>query len=503
MKKRFLSLVLSLILASSCLTGCGSLLKPLGTEKEEDAKIESDSEEENDSEEISEKEDKKDDKGFFESLGGSADVYEAYKEFYQDFYDENIDTNITSWDCGGQILLDEDNKPLLALCNVSVFSTPDDFSSDVFIYEYDNKEVKEIAKVTGIRAWDNLIFIDKVNDKNKLYHLDYNGEGIYTSYTLEDDGFKKDNLTPEELKKELTSEVYMTSLYNSFTLDNDDTPVLAGSLFESLLSSLADEDPKSLLELKVAYADFFKDEGIYASSAFKYKKDDCYYYYNSSTNKLYFLGRTDNYSGDILEGVPDKIEDIDVVVRSCFPNDFWGKIYLEDIKSLDYSDNKLTICHNLSENTYVTVEGFTEYEKNNEPSIEDWGGFLSHYEIHFMYIDENYVDGIFVASAAEAEVEKVDISPIVKDLLAEWLISSENVTNDEMKRTTYIVSVNNSDEDFEVTYEGFKHCLDTGLFTSIDTRIQKASIESETDVFIDEMTLYIKDYESFISVLSN
>ena len=119
-------------------------------------------------------------------LNSDAKAYKAYKEYYEEFYEENKDSRY-EFDCGGQIVINEDGKPLLVLCDI-VEEADGEYLSDVYVYEYKRGDVEQLAKKKGLISDRNGIYVDECD--NTITLLVVNEET--TVYVLEDVMFRED-----------------------------------------------------------------------------------------------------------------------------------------------------------------------------------------------------------------------------------------------------------------------------------------------------------------------
>lgn len=313
MKKKILISMLFLVLACTCLGGCG---------------------------------------------GSNKKAYEAYKEFYREFYDEHFDAMYSEFDCGGQILFNEDNEPLLAICDLTVVSEKG--IADVYVYEYKRGKVKELARKTGLTPSDDAMYIDSIDGKITLFVFEDEGpEEIPIIYSLGKDGFEKEKMIVDygEIYLAAESNTYVdfwvkvwpeletNSLYNAFYAEFEEPlTTICGSNFEMLLNQLAESKPKTQLDLKMAYTQFFNDEDIYEDTTFSYVDDEKIYTYSSAENKFYYAGKLGvPVAEDTLKDMDKKINGIEVELASSFIVEVLDNLYIEDIEKIEHKDNILTI----------------------------------------------------------------------------------------------------------------------------------------------------------------
>lgn len=279
--------------------------------------------------------------------GNNKKVYEAYKEFYREFYDEHFDTMCADFDCGGQILFNEDNEPLLAICDVA--QTSEQGFADVYVYEYKRGKVKELARKTGITPSDDAMCIDSIDGKITLYVIEADGDR--TIYSLSQDGFEKEITIKDGEKVESNtyvdfwSRINSNPLYNSFYVETwESLTTISGSNFEMLLNRLIKSKPKTQLDLKMAYTQFFNDEDIYEDTYFSYVDDEKVYTYNSTENQFYFAGTLGIPAiEDTLKDIHKEINDIDVEISSSFIGELLNNIPIEDIEKFEHKDDILSI----------------------------------------------------------------------------------------------------------------------------------------------------------------
>ena len=206
-------------------------------------------------------------------LNSDAKAYKAYKEYYEEFYEENKDSRY-EFDCGGQIVINEDGKPLLVLCDI-VEEADGEYLSDVYVYEYKRGDVEQLAKKKGLISDRNGIYVDECD--NTITLLVVNEET--TVYVLEDDMFREDismrYIDGEVLSNNIYSRFWGTTvklyekmngllqvaLFSNHT--NAEINAIQDKDFEDLLDKLAKETPKTKLELKQVYNEFFIKERIY------------------------------------------------------------------------------------------------------------------------------------------------------------------------------------------------------------------------------------------------
>ena len=81
---------------------------------------------------------------------------EAFKDFYSDFYEEHRDAEAIvdgiCWDCQARIIIDNENTPLMAICDFIV--SGDEVSPDIYLFEYNGEEVVKKASINGM-LWDS------------------------------------------------------------------------------------------------------------------------------------------------------------------------------------------------------------------------------------------------------------------------------------------------------------------------------------------------------------
>ena len=206
-------------------------------------------------------------------------AYEAFKEYYNEFYYRHLDDEISTIDCGGQIVINENGEPILAICDLNL--TDERPSAEVYLYEYKDEEVIEIAKATGIETEIEGLYIDVYNGKITMCTEPLGTRNV-TVYVLEEYGFNTESIIKagglEGYNKENkynefwveTRRYTDTPLYIAFYSVLEDEMALNGSDFESILNGLAKVDAKTMLDVKKVYTDYFRVENINRHPEFVY-----------------------------------------------------------------------------------------------------------------------------------------------------------------------------------------------------------------------------------------
>ena len=348
-------------------------------------------------------------------------IYEAYGEFYQKFYNKHADSSsqTAQIDCGGRILFDAENNPLLAICDITEMSEETGIVSDIYIYEYNNGKVRELAKKTGVASDDNGVFIDSVNGVVTMRVCDHilNNDDDDTVYVLGEDGFKEEASVPvyhDDMVSLEKADMYIDFWYDTYEFADpfyyaffDNSRYLYtinGSGFNTLLSKLAAINPGTQLELKMVYAEFFKDEDIYEESSFVYVNDKQFYIYDSSDEKLFYLGNFDaEVSEETPEDVPDEIEGIKTELSGHYIKKLLGSVKLNDIKKFECKDNKVYI--QTVQGISLEVPSVYNYPDSDDYNkTADWNIYIgeektsieSSYDAVKKYIDAGLAEDILI-----------------------------------------------------------------------------------------------------------
>ena len=280
-------------------------------------------------------------------------AYEAFKEYYNEFYYRHLDDEISTIDCGGQIVMNENGKPILAICDLNL--TDERPNAEVYLYEYKDEEVIEIAKATGIETEIEGLYIDVYNGKITMcteplgtrnaivYVLEeygFNTESIIKAGGLE--GYNKENKYNEFWVE--TRRYTDTPLYIAFYSVLEDEMALNGSDFESILNGLAKVDAKTMLDVKKVYTDYFRVENINRHPEFVYVENDLLYCYNIDEEKLLFEDTIGNIEIlEMIDTIPGKIEGIEVGLGSNAKCSQVYELKIEDIESIEYDEQNITI----------------------------------------------------------------------------------------------------------------------------------------------------------------
>lgn len=273
--------------------------------------------------------------------------YEAYREFYDEFYEEHIsnDTEYTIADCGGMILLDENNTPIMAICDLTAWTSVG-ISADIYLYEYDGKKVLEKTKKTGVLCDDNGIYLSGYNGSIGMFVTSSEGEDAM--YSIEGTDFNSIPFRNGEDENEdslifwdehFPDDGVWNAMFFALFTDHDGYAI-SGSSFDSLLDQLAEKKPKTQLQLKIAYADFFAKEGTYTEPNFDYTVDGRCYTYSYTEQTLYLYKEL---AGHTTGDIPSEIEDLAVVVSEDYFSNTLREMSLEDITGFELIDDLLCI----------------------------------------------------------------------------------------------------------------------------------------------------------------
>ena len=284
MRKRILALVLCCCMAIG-VSGCGDTAKETATTKETTTKSTATEED-----------------GTVESEKDVKKSLEAFKEFYSEFYEEHRDRELVNnggeiMDCPARIIMDDSGSPLMAICDFVVLNETE-WQYDIYLFEYDGKEVAEKAKIENAK-WDtdDGFTINCIEGEIFIGNID----GHY-AYKLQDDKFVlldtvyENKKTGEEVKghyyqdSEYTLKGFATGLdsdglgasylvygeergynYNhEYLYDNIwcESFFLRGyrnngDKFESLIDKMLVADIKNDIDLKIFYAQDYIDAGLF------------------------------------------------------------------------------------------------------------------------------------------------------------------------------------------------------------------------------------------------
>lgn len=375
--------------------------------------------------------------------GKVSTCYGAYQKYYDEFYEEHIsnDTEYTIADCGGMILLDENGAPIMAVCDLTAW-TDTGLSADIYLYEYDGKKVVEKAKKTGILCSDDGILLANATDGSvgmyaiasesgdMMYQLEGNA---FVSVPLDDNG-------EVFFDEHFSDDGSWNPLFFQLFTDNGNNYAVRGSDFDNLLSQFAEKDPKTLLELRIAYADFFAKEGIYAEPNFDYTADGRCYTYSYSEKTLYLYKEL---AGHTTSDIPSEIENIEVVISEDYFSNALKKMCIEDITGFELIDDILYI----DTNTGLHLEVPTT-EADRAPSLPE---------------TNTAVDN--AVAVADAAVED-DLESEGKDVEYSWEIY-----------------VDSTHEKYGSSYDEIKRYIDAGT---------ASDIEFSFNGYLEKVTLYVE-----------
>lgn len=204
---------------------------------------------------------------------------EAFKEFYSDFYEEHRDADAIvdgiCWDCQARIIIDNENTPLMAICDFIV--SGDEVSPDIYLFEYNGEEVVKKASINGM-LWDSDDGFTIYCIEDEIYVGDI--DGTY-AYRVEDEYFIQ--LDTEYFDEEKNIKGFVTGLgengLGASYLLNDSLDVrgtdfiyseralgkdinMSGTDFELFLKNMMEADIQNDLDLRFYYADYYLEKGF-------------------------------------------------------------------------------------------------------------------------------------------------------------------------------------------------------------------------------------------------
>lgn len=204
---------------------------------------------------------------------------EAFKDFYSDFYEEHRDAEAIvdgiCWDCQARIIIDNENTPLMAICDFIV--SGDEVSPDIYLFEYNGEEVVKKASINGM-LWDSDDGFTIYCIEDEIYVGDM--DGTY-AYRVEDEYMIQ--LDTEYSDDEKNIKGFVTGLgengLGASYLLNDSLEVrgtdfiyseralgkgisMSGTDFELFLKNLMEADIQNDLDLKFYYANYYLEKGF-------------------------------------------------------------------------------------------------------------------------------------------------------------------------------------------------------------------------------------------------
>lgn len=266
MKKKILAIMLCLTVCTGMLTGCGN-----GEGKMEQTGDSVGS--------VNEAGD-----GSFNKKEFKA-ALEAYKEFYDGFYEEHFelfyDGDLAASDCSGRIVLDGNNKPVMAIADMTNMDE-DYFYVDLYIYEYKNDEVTQLQMIPDMEIFHNgismvtaegNIYIKILNKTTTDIYKIHNGqlETMENPYweapgepKLDDDGQWVEMDEEWDCANEISGsfeEDLQSIVLGSDSGEQNIKYCISDSDFDALLDYLT-EHVSNPLEFAIAYSDFLREQGM-------------------------------------------------------------------------------------------------------------------------------------------------------------------------------------------------------------------------------------------------
>lgn len=450
---------------------------------------------------------------FLVGCGSNSKAYEAYQEFYQEFYDEHIDkgSEYTDSDCGAQVVFDEKNNPLLVICDiyesVELYGWRTLYTVDIYVYEYSGGKVKEkvrktYLKTTGLSIYnvDGKIIMHSseiVGDDNIDINDGYEIENLV--YPLEETGFtnsislsslnedvkeyigqlrKEDKKANDEYIQEFVDSKYPEGVYSYYELLGGwqaSTSAYSslfrmnGSDFETLLSKLVETNPETVLDLKIAYSEYFVESGIENKPYFEYIENGRAYVYSGTDKKFFYLGKQySEIEEEKLEEIPKQINGVEVELSNIFISEFLRTTNIKDFTKLEYSNDRILIETNqgLAVDLDTLIDYDTEYHENS---------YYSPIEVRYDYYYNKYnIDGKYsYGDTITAPVE--------------WFISA-------------------GDKYIESSYEEIKKYIDAGLATGIyfemDNKTSGELAPYEMASCVRSVSVGVEDMDSYYSLMS-
>lgn len=143
---------------------------------------------------------------------------------------------------------------------------------------------------------------------------------------------------------ETSNQLYSAFFSEYEFLEGSGLGAINGSNFEMLLSKLTEAKPKSQLELKMAYTDFFKEEGIYDDAYFFLVDEEQMYAYDSANNKYYYVGTVGKpATEDDLSDMKNKIDGTEVELSSIFTRECLQEIAVDNIETIEQNNGIITV----------------------------------------------------------------------------------------------------------------------------------------------------------------
>ncbi len=236
---------------------------------------------------------------------------EAFRKYYSEFYVEHRDTELTledsneCYDCQARISMDDKNNLYMAVCDLVVGSEYDERGEllkqvDLYLFEYNGKEVEMYAKINGAKfdSGDSIIIkciegniyvgdmescyrvqdgifiplerayyesedLEKIEEWTKIYTgwgENVNVEGIndFTRFntSLGEDGLGASFMMSGKMSEGMSDGIFPKGVYNSSNVN------MSGNNFEIFLTELMEEDIKSSLDLEFYYSNYYMKKGI-------------------------------------------------------------------------------------------------------------------------------------------------------------------------------------------------------------------------------------------------
>lgn len=332
------------------------------------------------------------------STQNQVEVVNAYKEFYHTFYEEHITDqdigngyNLNMCDCAAKLLMDESGNLFLVVTDI--FSYVEyDFMLDLYIYEYNGKEVVQKMKIPNIQA--DAVAIQQAEDIFMIHAYNHSDSGE-ERFCIKGNEYKEWGTDSEEEDIELISWLghddyegmerffdMSFGITNAVFHDSDTMSkyCMQKEDFEDWLTYYADNIVDSALRLDILYAEYLENNRFNKSDyplmrGSKYYQDNIIYdyiaagqtegeFYNgefsSSSEERLFIDMCSHNkkTKTVVLNIPEQIDGITVVMDSA-----WIDIIKDTLTRIEYFKNTTDEVFDIIGSSYFTnIDGRLVYK---------------------------------------------------------------------------------------------------------------------------------------------